>query len=116
MFAGSLSIRGHREVRASVTMTDNKRLAFSILHFLHDQLQSGNLSSGAQESLEGLSLHNTVFNHRDSQAESGCQNISVLRVLVQQELNINVLSQVPGIKFGFCSGESLEILLHLITL
>lgn len=33
-------------------MTDNKRLAFSILQFLHDQLQSGNLSSGAQESLE----------------------------------------------------------------
>lgn len=41
--------------RASVTMTDNKRLAFSILRFLHDQLQSGNLSSGAQESLEGES-------------------------------------------------------------
>ncbi|TNN65768.1 Small glutamine-rich tetratricopeptide repeat-containing protein alpha [Liparis tanakae] len=33
-------------------MTDNKRLAFSILQFLHDQLQSGNLTSGAQESLE----------------------------------------------------------------
>lgn len=33
-------------------MTDTKRLAFSIIHFLHDQLQSGNLSSGAQESLE----------------------------------------------------------------
>ena len=37
-------------------MTDNKRLAFSIIQFLHDQLQSGNLSSGAQESLEGESL------------------------------------------------------------
>uniref|UniRef100_A0A672ZUW4 Small glutamine-rich tetratricopeptide repeat-containing protein alpha n=1 Tax=Sphaeramia orbicularis TaxID=375764 RepID=A0A672ZUW4_9TELE len=33
-------------------MTDTKRLAFSIIQFLHDQLQSGNLSSGAQESLE----------------------------------------------------------------
>ncbi|KAM3620377.1 uncharacterized protein V6R79_022280 [Siganus canaliculatus] len=33
-------------------MTDHKRLAFSIIQFLHDQLQSGNLSSGAQESLE----------------------------------------------------------------
>lgn len=33
-------------------MTDNKRLAFSIIQFLHDQLHSGNLSSGAQESLE----------------------------------------------------------------
>ncbi|KAI3369154.1 hypothetical protein L3Q82_026117 [Scortum barcoo] len=33
-------------------MTDNKRLAFSIIQFLHDQLQSGSLSSGAQESLE----------------------------------------------------------------
>ncbi|CAJ1059598.1 small glutamine-rich tetratricopeptide repeat-containing protein alpha isoform X2 [Xyrichtys novacula] len=33
-------------------MTDNKRLAFSIIQFLHDQLQSGNLTSGAQESLE----------------------------------------------------------------
>nr|XP_061790601.1 small glutamine-rich tetratricopeptide repeat-containing protein alpha-like isoform X2 [Nerophis lumbriciformis] len=33
-------------------MSDNKRLAFSIISFLHDQLSSGNLSSGAQESLE----------------------------------------------------------------
>ncbi|XP_019711353.1 small glutamine-rich tetratricopeptide repeat-containing protein alpha [Hippocampus comes] len=33
-------------------MTDNKRLAFSIIRFLHEQLQSGDLSSGAQESLE----------------------------------------------------------------
>lgn len=34
-------------------MTDTKRLAFSIIHFLHDQLSSGSLSSDAQESLEG---------------------------------------------------------------
>ncbi|MEQ2213577.1 hypothetical protein XENOCAPTIV_017278 [Xenoophorus captivus] len=34
-------------------MTDTKRLAFSIIQFLHDQLQSGYLSSDAQESLEG---------------------------------------------------------------
>ncbi|XP_054645862.1 small glutamine-rich tetratricopeptide repeat-containing protein alpha [Dunckerocampus dactyliophorus] len=33
-------------------MTDTKRLAFSIIRFLHEQLESGNLSSGAQESLE----------------------------------------------------------------
>ncbi|XP_034035218.1 small glutamine-rich tetratricopeptide repeat-containing protein alpha [Thalassophryne amazonica] len=33
-------------------MTDSKRLAFSIIQFLHDQLQSGRLSSDAQESLE----------------------------------------------------------------
>uniref|UniRef100_A0A8D3DP94 Small glutamine-rich tetratricopeptide repeat-containing protein alpha n=1 Tax=Scophthalmus maximus TaxID=52904 RepID=A0A8D3DP94_SCOMX len=33
-------------------MTDNKRLAFSIIQFLHDQLQGGDLSSSAQESLE----------------------------------------------------------------
>uniref|UniRef100_A0A4W5J9D9 Small glutamine-rich tetratricopeptide repeat-containing protein alpha n=1 Tax=Hucho hucho TaxID=62062 RepID=A0A4W5J9D9_9TELE len=33
-------------------MTDTKRLAFSIIHFLHDQLGSGSLSSDAQESLE----------------------------------------------------------------
>ncbi|TNM88076.1 hypothetical protein fugu_006297 [Takifugu bimaculatus] len=33
-------------------MADNKRLAFSIIQFLHEQLGSGNLSSGAQESLE----------------------------------------------------------------
>ncbi|KAJ3599934.1 hypothetical protein NHX12_033888 [Muraenolepis orangiensis] len=33
-------------------MTDNKRLAFSIIQFLHDQLRSGQLSSDAQESLE----------------------------------------------------------------
>uniref|UniRef100_A0A8B9KZI2 Small glutamine-rich tetratricopeptide repeat-containing protein alpha n=1 Tax=Astyanax mexicanus TaxID=7994 RepID=A0A8B9KZI2_ASTMX len=33
-------------------MTDTKRLAFSIIQFLHDQLRSGELSSDAQESLE----------------------------------------------------------------
>ncbi|KAG7514554.1 small glutamine-rich tetratricopeptide repeat-containing protein alpha [Solea senegalensis] len=33
-------------------MTDHKRLAFSIIQFLHDQLQSGKLTSDAQESLE----------------------------------------------------------------
>ncbi|XP_037553806.1 small glutamine-rich tetratricopeptide repeat-containing protein alpha [Nematolebias whitei] len=33
-------------------MTDNKRLAFSIIHFLHDQLRSGSLTPDAQESLE----------------------------------------------------------------
>ncbi|XP_046905605.1 small glutamine-rich tetratricopeptide repeat-containing protein alpha isoform X2 [Hypomesus transpacificus] len=33
-------------------MTDTKRLAFSIIQFLHDQFHSGNLSSDAQESLE----------------------------------------------------------------
>ncbi|XP_028299837.1 small glutamine-rich tetratricopeptide repeat-containing protein alpha isoform X2 [Gouania willdenowi] len=33
-------------------MSDHKQLAFSIIQFLHDQLHSGNLSSGAQESLE----------------------------------------------------------------
>uniref|UniRef100_A0A8D0ADX6 Small glutamine-rich tetratricopeptide repeat-containing protein alpha n=1 Tax=Sander lucioperca TaxID=283035 RepID=A0A8D0ADX6_SANLU len=33
-------------------MTDNKRLAFSILQFLHDQLQAGSLTSSAEESLE----------------------------------------------------------------
>lgn len=33
-------------------MTDTKRLAFSIIQFLHDQLRSGGLSSDAQESLE----------------------------------------------------------------
>lgn len=34
-------------------MTDTKRLAYSIIQFLHDQLMSGGLSSDAQESLEG---------------------------------------------------------------
>lgn len=33
-------------------MTDTKRLAFSIIQFLHDQLSSGGLTSDAQESLE----------------------------------------------------------------
>ncbi|XP_051768936.1 small glutamine-rich tetratricopeptide repeat-containing protein alpha isoform X1 [Ctenopharyngodon idella] len=33
-------------------MADTKRLAFSIIQFLHDQLSSGGLSSDAQESLE----------------------------------------------------------------
>ncbi|MBN3306523.1 SGTA protein, partial [Amia calva] len=33
-------------------MADTKRLAFSIIQFLHDQLNSGGLSSDAQESLE----------------------------------------------------------------
>lgn len=34
-------------------MADTKRLAFSIIQFLHDQMSSGSLSSDAQESLEG---------------------------------------------------------------
>ncbi|XP_017291299.1 small glutamine-rich tetratricopeptide repeat-containing protein alpha [Kryptolebias marmoratus] len=33
-------------------MTDTKRLAFSIIQFLHDQLRVGNLTPDAQESLE----------------------------------------------------------------
>ncbi|MBN3316388.1 SGTA protein, partial [Atractosteus spatula] len=33
-------------------MADTKRIAFSIIQFLHDQLNSGDLSSDAQESLE----------------------------------------------------------------
>lgn len=33
-------------------MSDTKRLAFSILQFLHEQLNSGNLTSDAKESLE----------------------------------------------------------------
>ncbi|XP_078526850.1 small glutamine-rich tetratricopeptide repeat-containing protein alpha [Lissotriton helveticus] len=33
-------------------MEDKKRLAYSIIQFLHDQLQNGSLSSDAQESLE----------------------------------------------------------------
>ncbi|KAL7867264.1 hypothetical protein AOLI_G00150780 [Acnodon oligacanthus] len=33
-------------------MTETKRLAYSIIQFLHDQLRSGDLSSDAQESLE----------------------------------------------------------------
>lgn len=55
LFAEALPLSEHREVWAALIMTDNKRLAFSIIQFLHDQLQSGNLSSGAQESLEGES-------------------------------------------------------------
>lgn len=43
------------EVQNSVTMSDTKRLAFSIIQFLHDQLQSGSLTPDAQESLEGES-------------------------------------------------------------
>ncbi|OCT97522.1 hypothetical protein XELAEV_18009750mg [Xenopus laevis] len=35
-------------------MADKKRLAFSIIRYLHDQLRNGGLSSDAQESLEGL--------------------------------------------------------------
>lgn len=34
-------------------MADQKRLAYSIIQFLHTQLQSGSMSPDAQESLEG---------------------------------------------------------------
>jgi len=37
-------------------MADQKRLAYSIIQFLHDQLQNGGLSPDAQESLEGRRL------------------------------------------------------------
>lgn len=45
-------------------MADQKRLAFSIIQFLHTQLQSGSMSPDAQESLEGLWVkiwHNLGF-------------------------------------------------------
>lgn len=37
-------------------MADKKRLAYSIIQFLQDQLQNGGLSPDAQESLEGMQL------------------------------------------------------------
>lgn len=37
----------------SPSMADQKRLAYSIIQFLHTQLQSGSMSPDAQESLEG---------------------------------------------------------------
>uniref|UniRef100_A0AAV2KUL0 SGTA homodimerisation domain-containing protein n=1 Tax=Knipowitschia caucasica TaxID=637954 RepID=A0AAV2KUL0_KNICA len=41
----------HRALHPGI-MSDTKRLAFSILRFLHDQLNSGTLTSDAKESLE----------------------------------------------------------------
>ena len=41
-------------------MSDNKRLAFSIIQFLQEQVRSGDLSSGAQESLEGETWLNAL--------------------------------------------------------
>ena len=35
-------------------MDNKKRLAYAIIRFLHDQLRHGELSSDAQESLEGM--------------------------------------------------------------
>lgn len=58
LFVGALVLT-HTHTKVWAVMTDNKRLAFSIIQFLHDQLQSGNLSSGAQESLEGESSLNS---------------------------------------------------------
>lgn len=43
-------------------MSDNKRLAFSIIQFLHEQVRSGDLSSVAQESMEGESSKQTWLN------------------------------------------------------
>ena len=40
-------------VSSHLEMDNKKRLAYSIIRFLHDQLQHGELSSDAQESLEG---------------------------------------------------------------
>ncbi|KAF7236386.1 Small glutamine-rich tetratricopeptide repeat-containing protein alpha [Varanus komodoensis] len=43
-------------VSRSHRMADKKRLAFSIIQFLQDQLQNGGLSPDAQESLEGFAI------------------------------------------------------------
>lgn len=55
LIGNKVLVAGCLSLSTSATMTDNKRLAFSIIQFLHDQLQSGTLSSDAQESLEGES-------------------------------------------------------------
>lgn len=43
-----------RRVSSHLTMDNKKRLAYAIIRFLHDQLRHGELSSDAQESLEGM--------------------------------------------------------------
>lgn len=43
-----------RRVFSHLTMDNKKRLAYAIIRFLHDQLRHGELSSDAQESLEGM--------------------------------------------------------------
>lgn len=52
-FPGALTTYILWGVHPPRNMTDTKRLAFSIVQFLHDQLNSGGLSSDTQESLEG---------------------------------------------------------------
>ncbi|XP_056132633.1 small glutamine-rich tetratricopeptide repeat-containing protein alpha [Lampris incognitus] len=71
-------------------MTDTKRLAFSIIQFLHDQLQSGDLSSDAQESLEvAVQCLETAF-----EVSTNDQNLAVPQTL--PEIFTAATSQYPA--------------------
>lgn len=60
-------------------MTDTKRLAFSIIHFLHDRLHSGELSPDAQESLEvAVQCLETAF-----EVSTDDQSLAVPQTLVE---------------------------------
>lgn len=68
-------------------MADTKRLAFSIIQFLHDQLSSGGLSSDAQESLEGkTSVLESALDSGHSYvigSQLTCPNLPVYLVAIQ---------------------------------
>ncbi|MCJ8737867.1 hypothetical protein PDJAM_G00029050 [Pangasius djambal] len=61
-------------------MTDTKRLAYSIIQFLHNQLTSGGLSSDAQESLEvAIQCLETAFGiSTEDQSLAVCQTLPEL--------------------------------------
>ncbi|XP_062868690.1 small glutamine-rich tetratricopeptide repeat-containing protein alpha [Trichomycterus rosablanca] len=76
-------------------MTDKKRIAYSIVQFLHDQLRSGDLSSDAQESLEvAIQCLETAFN-----VSTEDQSLAISETLPELFANASVKTvETPQVK------------------
>lgn len=53
-----------RSFVSTVSMSVEKRLAFSIVQFLREQTHQGSLSSDEQESLEGMPASPLSYSHK----------------------------------------------------
>ncbi|KAM6945525.1 small glutamine-rich tetratricopeptide repeat-containing protein alpha [Aplochiton taeniatus] len=78
-------------------MTDTKRLAFSIIQFLHDQLHSGDLSSDAQESLEvAVQCLETAFDvSTDDQTLAVTQTLPEIFSSATLKIKLNTATDSP---------------------
>ncbi|XP_051967866.1 small glutamine-rich tetratricopeptide repeat-containing protein alpha-like [Xyrauchen texanus] len=85
-------------------MADTKRLAFSIVQFLHDQLSSGGLSTDAQESLEvAIQCLETAFG-----VSMGNKSLAVSQTLPEIFASATKLEGAAQDKTKSCSGSPTE--------